>query len=57
MEYLNWTLMEALRYQAPAGITPVCFDQDVTLGNKLKVKKGDHIRVLHWALHKNSVEW
>ena len=27
------------------------------LGNKLTVKKGDPVRVLHWALHKNPKEW
>ena len=33
------------------------FDRDVTLGNKLQLKKGDTILVLHWAMHRNPKEW
>jgi len=58
-EYLNMCIMEGLRFQPPGGISPVYFDQDVTLGNKHKitVKKGDNLRVFHWGLHKNPAEW
>ena len=57
-EYLNMVIMEGLRFQPPGGITPVTFEKDVTLGNgKLTVKKGDNVRILHWALHKNPAEW
>ena len=48
---------EALRYQSPGEISVMTFDQEVTLANKLTVKKGDQVRVLHWALHKNPAEW
>ena len=33
------------------------FEEEVRLGNKLTLKKGDCIRVLHWALHRNPNEW
>ena len=56
-EYLNMVVYEGLRFQSPGGITPITFTEEVTLGNKLTVKKGDHVRVLHWALHKNPAEW
>ena len=57
LEYLNMVIMEGLRFQPPGGLSPIKFDQDVTLADKLKVKKGDCILVLHWALHKNRNEW
>ena len=49
--------MEGLRFQPPGGITPFTFDKDVTLANKLTVKKGDNVQIVHWALHKNPAEW
>lgn len=57
LEYLNTVILEGLRFQAPGGITPVVFKEDVNLAGKLKVKAGDRIRVVNWALHKNSSEW
>ena len=50
-------ISEGLRFQPPGGLTPVVFEQDVTLGNKLALKKGDCVRVLHWAIHRNPAEW
>ena len=49
--------MEGLRFQPPGGITPFTFEKEVTLANKLTVKKGDNVQIVHWALHKNPAEW
>ena len=57
LEYLNMVICEGLRFQGPGGISPVHFPHDVTLANKITVKKGDMVRVLPWALHKHSGEW
>ena len=57
LAYLNMVMMEGLRFQPPGGITPVVFDQDVKLANKLTVKKGDNVRIMHWAIHKCPGEW
>ena len=58
-EYLNMCIMEGLRFQPHGGISPIYFEEEVTLGNKHKitVKKGDKLRVFHWALHRNPAEW
>ena len=57
LEYLNMVIQEGLRFQGPGGINPVIFNEDVRLANKITVKAGTRIRVLNWALHKNSAEW
>ena len=54
---MNRVIMEGLRYQPPGGITPFVFDRDVTLANKLTVKKGDTVRVMHWYMHKSTDQW
>ena len=55
--FLNQCIMEGLRFQPPGGITPFTFEKEVTLANKLTVKKGDNVQIVHWALHKNPAEW
>jgi len=57
LEFLNMVTMEALRFQPPGGISVVVFNEDVNLAGKLKVKKGDRIKVLNFALQRNSSEW
>jgi len=57
LDFLNMVICEGLRFQGPAGISPVLFTQDVKLANKFTVRKGDRVRVLNWALHKHSDEW
>ena len=57
LDYLSMVIMEGLRFQPPVSMTPVVFDQDVTLANKLQVKKGDNVRILNSALHRNPAEW
>ena len=57
LEYLNNVMSEGLRFQSPGSISPMIFDRDVVLGKKLHLKKGDEVRVLHWAIHKNPKEW
>ena len=57
LDFLNLVICEGLRFQGPGGVSPIVFKQDVTLANKLKIKKGDRVRVLNWALHKHSGEW
>ena len=49
--------MEALRFQPPGGISLVYFNEDVKLAGKFTVKKGDRIKVLNFALQRNSSEW
>ena len=48
---------EGLRYQSPGGITPIVFEKDTNLAGKITMKKGDCVRLVHWALHKNPDEW
>lgn len=48
---------EGIRFMPPSDLAPVVFDRDVTLANKLTIKKGDQVRVLHFAIMKNPKEW
>ena len=57
LDYLSMVVNEGLRFQGPNNVSPFVFSQDVTLANKLTLKKGDRVRVLNWALHKHSGEW
>ena len=57
LEYLSMVMQEGLRFQDPASITAVYFDKDVVLAKKLRVKKGDRVRILNWALHTHSDQW
>ena len=57
LSYLNMVIQEGLRFHGPAGITPVVFKEDTKLCGKFTVKAGTRIRVLNWALHKNTAEW
>ena len=57
LEFLNMVTMEALRFQPPGGISLVYINADVKLAGKFTVKKGDRIKVLNFALQRNSSEW
>ena len=57
LAYLQMCINEGLRFQPPGSISPVVFDRDVTLANKLTIKKGDNIRILHWMIHRSPKEW